>query len=364
MSVQLLHRRHPAQRPATPETEWTALRRLIGADRLTIPTFRTRRSSLADLKPGERFLILLRYAGIGDHLNASMLFPALQEQYPEIRVSYAIPSRFHPLFEGTGVNVISHDGPVDPAWLNEYDLIEDINTPCHLWERFFVARGGTDGGGHGLRWRNRLDVMAGWFGLRVRHPRSPITIRPDEQTDARHLLAHAGIHGKPLCLLAPFSFAASRSYPWFADLADRLTADGWAVRLLHDRTIPGPVATLSGLSLRMMGAVCSVADLIVSTDTAAYHWGGICGRPTVAFFNSQLGVNHCRDYPTVHPVQTCATPCIHNIRWGGDTESCPRLTQETLPHVPGLGLSRCFPRSTVDQILAAVRTIAPRKETT
>ena len=338
---------------------WSKLRTLIGAKHPHIPTFRTRRSRLDELRPGEKFLILLRYAGIGDHLNASMLFPALREQYPAIRVAYAIPQRFHPLFEGTGVHLVSHDGPVEPSWSHEYDLVEDINKPCHVWENFFVRYGGTAGEGNGLRWRNRLDIMSGWFGLRVKNPRSPVVIREEEKAEARVLIAKTGNSGNPVCLLAPISFAQSRSYPWFAELAGCLVADGWDVRLLHPVPLPGPAPTLAGLSFRMMGAVCAVADLIVSTDTAAYHWGGICRRPTVAFFNSQLGVNHCRDYPTVHPVQTCATPCIHNVRWGGDNESCPHLTRETLPDTPGYGpLSRCFSRETVGQIMAEVRAFA------
>lgn len=352
----------PAQVTAPAEKEyaegWRKLRALIGAKRVPIPTFATRRSRLDELRPGEKFLILLRYAGIGDHINASMMFPALWDQYPEIRVTYAIPIRFHCVFDGTGVQCISHDGPVQPAWFQEYDLIEDINTPCHLWENFFVARGGTTGDGHGLRWRNRLDVMSQWFGLRVTHPRSPIVIREEEKVEARELIAQTGRTGKPLCLLAPISFAQARSYPWFAELAERLTTHGWDLRLLYPSPLPGPVPTLAGLSLRMMGAVCAVADLIVSTDTAAYHWGGILGRPTVAFFNSQLGTNHCRDYPTVHPVQTCATPCIHNVRWHGDHESCPHLSRDVPPNIPGLPLSRCFGRETVDQIMTTVRTVS------
>ena len=353
-------------RVTSPEAEktqreaWRKLRTLIGANRPIIPVFPTRRSRLDTLQPGEKFLILMRYAGIGDHIVASMLFPALQEQYPQVQASYAIPRRFHPLFERTSVRVIAHDDAVQASWLKEYDLIEDINTPCHVWENFFVAYGGTTGDGHGLRWLHRLDMMSHWFGLKVKKPRSEITIGEDEKRAARELIASTRPAGRPVCIFSPLSFSQARSYPWFAQVAERLIADGWAVRYLHSARLPGSVPTLAGLPIRMMGAVCSVADLIVSVDTATFHWGGIFGRPTVAIFNSQLGVNHCRDYPTAHPVQTCDTPCIHNVRWGGDNGSCPHLTRESLPAVPGIGVSRCFARSTVDQIMAEVRAYVGR----
>lgn len=348
---------------------WQTLRALLGATRPSIPTYATRRSRLDTLRHGERFLILLRHAGIGDHLIASMLFPALREQYPEVQVTYAIPSRFHPLFAGTDVQVLAYDGGFDRRWLGAYDLIEDINTPCHAWEFLFVGRGGTDGDGHGLRWRNRLDIFSRWFGLKIQTPRSDIAISEGEKTEARRLLLRTRTNGRPVCLLSPFSLDQAKCYPWFAELATRLEADRWCVRFLHSAPIPGPVPTLAGLPLRLMGAVVAVADLIVSVDSAAFHWGGILRRPTVGIFNSNQGQIYCRDYPTAHPVQTCPTPCIHNVRWGADNETCPRLTAETLPQMPGRGpaMSRCFARASVDQILATVREVmgsagSPRKE--
>lgn len=337
---------------------WRDLREAIAAKPLSIPVFRTRRSRLDQLRPGEKLLLTMRYAGIGDHIVASMMFPALRDQYPEIQVSYAIPSAFHPLFDGTGVRLVAHDGPVQSEWLKQYDLIEDINTPCHQQENFFVRYGGTVGDGNGLRWKHRLDMMSHWFGLHVSHPHSEIRVREEEKAEARRRIAASGTDKRPLCLFSPISGSQSRSYPWFAELAAALDADGWCVRYLHAVQLPGRFPTVAALPLRLMGAACAVADLIVSTDTSTFHWAGILGRPAVAFFNSQNGVNHCRDYPTVHPVQTCATPCIHNVRWGNDHESCPLLTRETLPDTGGIPVSRCFGRATVQQILRTVRLIA------
>ena len=341
---------------------WADLRRHLAPVASRAPglrIFRTRRSRLDELKPGEKLLILLEHAGIGDHLIASLLFPAIQEQYPHVHVTYACPRRFHDLFAGSGLSLLSHDVPVQPAWLEVYHLIEDINVPCHAWERFFVAHGGTNGtGGNGLKWRNRLDIFSRWFGLRVSTPQTCIRIREEERAEARRILSRTGVGRKPVCLLAPFSASPAKCYPWFSALATGLTAKGWAVRLLHPQRVPAPVPTLAGLSIRQMGAVCSVADLIVSVDSAAFHWGGILRRPTVGIFNSNEGVAYCRYYPTASPVQTCSTPCIHNIRWGTDFTSCPRLTADRLPTVPRIPLSRCFGHESVGRILATVRESA------
>jgi hypothetical protein len=108
----------------------------------------------------------------------------------------------------------------------------------------------------------------------------------------------------------------------------------------------------------MMGAVCAAADLIVSVDTAAFHWGGILGRPTLGIFNVNDGAAYCRYYRTARAVQTCATPCI-NVRYGQGEGTCPQHTQERLPSLPGswFAMSRCYPSSTVEGIADAAQRL-------
>jgi ADP-heptose:LPS heptosyltransferase len=354
---------------------WGKLRRLVGARPSGIVHFPTRRSRLDELTPGERLLIVRKYGGLGDILISSMLFPMLADQYPEVRVSYGCPRAFHPLFEGSGLDLVPyeeiwsgydghfHRGSVRPEILDRYDLIEDISIPCHVWENFFVAYGGIEPGS-GLRWRNRLEMWAGWFGLRVERPRTNIVIREEERDAARRMLDLAlGARRSALsvCLLSPFAANRTKSYPWFEELAARLSAAGWAVALLHQKRIPTGVPQLAGLSLREMGAMCAVADLILSVDTATFHWGGILGRPTIGIFNVNDGAAYCRYYPTARAVQTCDTPCI-NVRYGPGDGTCPKHAPEAparLLHV-GIAVSRCYGRSTLDRIMEAARAPFPR----
>jgi hypothetical protein len=348
-----------------PGDAWTELRTIVGARPPGIVQFATRRSRLDTLRPGEQLLIIRKYGGLGDILISSMLFPALAAQYPDVRVAYAVPMQFHPLFEGSGLRLVayegiwggqdagSHSGSVRAEILEQYDLIEDISIPCHIWENFFVAHGGIDGDGHGLRWRNRLDMWSRWFGLQVETARTNIVIRDDERSAARRRLQQTAGTGRPICLLAPFAYNRTKSFPWFAPLAARLEAEGYAVILLHNRRVPHRLPTLFDLSLRQMGAACAAADLIVSVDTAAYHWGGILGRPTVGIFNVNNGAAYAKYYPTATIAQTCPTPCI-NVRYGPGEGTCPLHTRERLPVVAGIGLSRCYGRSTVETIGQAV----------
>ena len=350
---------------------WTQLRRLIGARPSGIVQFPTRRARLDELRPGEKLLLIRKYGGLGDILISSMLFPMLADQYPEIRVSYACPLRYHSLFQGSGLRLVPyesiwggagayHCGSVRSEVLERYDLIEDISIPCHVWENFFVAYGGIDGG-NGLKWRNRLDMWARWLGLRVVNPRTNIAIREDERAAARRLIADTVRSDGPVCMLAPWSVNHRKNYGWFEELGSALRRDGWAVAVLHDRRFPIALPMLAGLSSRMMGAVCAVSDLLVSIDTAAFHWGGILGRPTVGIFNVNDGAAYCRYYPTARPAQACARPCI-NVRYGEGEGTCPYQTREAVPSGPGLGIlpSRCYDRSSIDRILEATHESARR----
>jgi hypothetical protein len=351
---------------------WMRLRRLMGARPAGIVQFPTRRSRLDELRPGETLLIVRKYGGLGDILISSMIFPMLADQYPEIRITYACPPRYHSVFHGSGLRLIPyeavwsgrdvqlHRGSVRPELLDRYDLIEDISIPCHVWENFFVAYGGIDGG-PGLKWRNRLDMWSRWFGVRVVNPRTNIVLREDERAAARALLARTVRSDRPVCLIAPWSVNRRKNYPWFEDLANGLVRDGWAVALLHDRRFPVALPMLSGLSCRMMGAACAAADLIIAVDTAAFHWGGILGRPTVGIFNINNGEAYGRYYPSARCVQTCAMPCI-NVRYGDGDGTCPVQTTDELPPGPGLGLvpSRCYGRRSVELILEASREFSGR----
>ena len=341
-------------------TEWTELRQIIGARPEGIIQFKTRRSRLDQLRPGETLLLIRKYGGLGDILIQSMMLPDLRNQFPEVAVTYAPPRKYHALFEGSGITLRAyeevfaetrfyHRGGVRADLLDEYDLIEDLSIPCHVWENLFAMYGGVDGG-HGLKWRNRLDMWSRWIGLTPRHPRTCITIRPEEREAARRRLKARST--KPPLIFAPFAANVTKSYPWMPEVIAGLSED-WTVFTMHDRSLPPDLGrTLTGLTIRQMGAACAEAAQIVAVDTSVFHWGGILGRPTLGLFNVNDGAAYARYYPTVRIMQCCDTPCL-NTKY----RTCGKLVSGNLPVIPGLGhtLSRCYQPDTVGRILEALR---------
>ena len=361
--------------------EWAELRKLIGARPSGIVAFATRRSRLDMLKPGEKLLILRKYGGLGDILISSMIFPMLAEQYPHVQVTYACPRQYHTLFEGTGLRLSPyedvfasentyHRGNVRPEFLEQYDLIEDISIPCHVWETIFTRYGGsTEIGGNGFKWRNRLDMWCNWIGVTVRNPRTNVIIREEERAAARKRIINAVGSGKPVCIIAPFSGNSIKCYPWFEQVGNRLQADGWGVALLYSKTIPRtipipspvprPIPTIAGLSIREMGAVCAVPELLISVDTSAFHWGGALGTPTLGIFNINDGATYAEYYPTAQVAQVCDTPCLMS-KYAPNGRYCSKHTKESLPLLPGLGVatSPCYPSASVGSIMDAVKAFS------
>ena len=358
------------------KAEWAELRKFIGARPEGIIAFPTRRQSLKELRPGEKFLILRKYGGLGDILIASMMFSDLKEQYPDIHVTFAPPKQYHDLFLHSGLSLLPYEkvfsghgwsnraempetlrtsydlsSGVNPDVLKEFDLIEDISIPCHVWENFFVRYGGVNNGGNGLLWRNRLDMWSQWFGLKVKRAETCINIMPDELEKGRQIIRRYAKSSKPALIFSPIAANVTKSYGWYKELTELLKKD-WNVILLHAKQL-GYEKTLAGLSYREMGMVCAAADLILSVDTATFHWGGILKRPTVGIFNVNDGETYARYYPSAVIVQTCNTPCI-NTRYN----SCDKLYHGPFPTPTGVGIdfSKCYHKSTVQKVYDTVQS--------
>lgn len=348
--------------------EWEKVRLFIGAGPIH-PVFRTKRQRLEDLRPGEKFLLVRKVGGLGDILVQSQIFPELADQYPGVIVDYAIPRHYWPLFEGTGIvttrnwsdvyGAIGQNYPpestfwgtgIRPELLDEYSLIEDISRPCLEYESLLM-RYFTIDGAYGFLWRDRLDVWANVFGLKIQNARTCIQLRPEEIREAKDRYRGLGAK-KPILIWAPMSGDDKRNYPWHAEVTG-LLSPRWDVFYLHDQPM-GP-RCLPKLSLRQMGAAVAAADAVVAVDTSTYHWGGLLRKPTVGIFNLIKAEARSKYYPTARFLQICESPCIGTKYQPGVV--CPHWPAgtENLSKGPnGRFLSRCYPRSSVEQIVEAV----------
>lgn len=360
--------------PRTIDLNWDALRSISG-DGPTHPVFPTRRSCLAEMRPGEKLLVVRKWGGLGDVLITTMLFRDLLEQRPDLHVGYAVPEIYHPLFDGfshprfrlldhqeiygaryefatgkvyVGPESLYHTAGVHKAILEEYDLIEDISVPCRNWEGLMIQTGAVLGG-RGMRWRNRLERWANWIGFDVANPRTVVSLRPEEIKAAEMSHFPAGDKARRV-VWSPISAGEDRSYPWFNEVKNELEDRGCLVRYLHHSVLG--LDTIRARTFREMGAVVAAADVVLSVDTATFHWGGILGKPTVGLFNVLNGESHAKFYPTARTLQLCTTPCVaaRYYKARKTDPDCEKWSGDRIPQ----GLSRCFHKNSVGQAADAV----------
>lgn len=308
------------------------------------------KASLWDIRPGQKILIIRKYGGLGDVLICSYLLQAIHERFPDNPLTFANPRRYRDLFEGIPwLNFLEYDdifkdynfirgGVIANEVTAQYDVVEDVSTPCHIWEATFKAFVFDR---DGLMWRNRLDIWGNWVGVYgFNEPKSCVTISRDEVKRARGKFF--GNAANP-CLLAPMSALDSKDYPYYNELKAGLERKGWNVFLAGNKkwmVEREPRPPLSADSNRELLAMAGAADLVVTVDSAFLHATGIMGTPGVGIFNINDGAAYCKYYPNITPVQLCDKPCImlyaHQCQW----DYSMRKT--------------CYPRNSVEQILAAV----------
>lgn len=304
----------------------------------------------------------------------SAIFLDLFEQFPEIDVTLAVPTQYLDLFEGHGtkLDVISHSlvygpvkghaGPESPYhtagvqnWvLNKFDLVEDISYPCAHWEtlmkKYRAIHGET-----GLKWRNRMDRWSRWIGFELRNPRSIIKLTREEIVEQEHRLMDGT--GRPVIVWSPLSAKSNRSYPWYREVRSKLEAEGYNVWYLHSHDmIEGK--TMTDLTCREYGATVAAADIVLTMDTATFHWGGLLRKKTIGLFNLLLGSAHAKFYATAETMQLCDTPCIGGRYDQKGTHPCEKwFVGESPPGPGGQALSKCFYPDSVEQIVTKVKEV-------
>ena len=120
---------------------------------------------------------------------------------------------------------------------------------------------------------------------------------PGEQEDEAvdRLLGAAGYAGEPLIAIAPGSVWATKRWPYYADLARRLTTIGRIVIVggvddaslaaaIVEATSGSAIDTTGQLSLLASAALLGRSRVLVTNDSAPQHLASAMDTPTVALF--------------------------------------------------------------------------------
>lgn len=178
----------------------------------------------------------------------------------------------------------------------------------------------------------------------------------EEHAAVDALLATAGAQGEPLIALAPGSVWATKRWPYYADLARRLTtigrlvvigstADRGLAQEIVDATFGAAVDATGRLSLLASAALIARCLLLVTNDSAPQHLASAVGTPTITIFG-----------PTV-PEFGFGPLAPRSVTLGHERLTCRPCD----PHGPAkcpLGHWRCMRELDVERVYAAVSALA------
>ncbi len=190
----------------------------------------------------------------------------------------------------------------------------------------------------------------------------PETLRPRlypgeaERTTVDQLLHNAGHAGEPLLALAPGSVWATKRWPYYADLARRLTTRGRLIVVgsdedsdlataIVDATFGSAIDATGRLSLLGSAELLGRCGVLVSNDSAPQHLASAMGTPTIAIFGPTVprfgfGPLAPRSVIVEHPSLDCRPCDAHG------PARCP------------LGHWRCMRELDVDMVAIEVASLA------
>lgn len=350
----------------------------------------------ADSAPAApRRILLIKPSSLGDIIHALPVLAALRDAYPQAHIAWLVSTGFAPLLEGHPLlnEVIPFDrrrfGRMlqNPRAMVEFlaflrglrrrrfDLVLDLQGlvrsgflawasgarrrigPADARElawMFYTRR--VDAAAPGLHAVERNLAVAEALQLRVRSPRFPLGLRPEERAAADAKLAAASGGRDPRSFIAALPGARWASKLWptehWAALLDLLAADGEPPVVLlggpDDRTRAdairsgtrtAPIDLVGRTSLRELLALLARADRVVCQDSGPMHMAAALGRPLAAIFG-----------PT-DPVRT--GPYAQEVRVVRRPLDCAPCQRRTCP----LGHHRCMTELTPEQVRDALRAL-------
>lgn len=273
-------------------------------------------------------ILIREHGGLGDVLMHRLIFEALAKRYGPI--TFACPSKFHEVLTDHPYlsNVIECDG-LDVDLLREEFTVFNTSTICRQHEASWPRSS-----------RSRPDIWAGWCGVRLNNP--SMYLRPS--SNGRDFIGSGQV-----AMLAPVSANEAKNLlpRHVVPVVEFLRGRGFRCLGLHSEPIPwleaAGVPTLTGLTLPQWLASLAAADLVVSTDTAAFHAAGGLSVACVGIFANAVGSVMAKHYPRASVVQV-------------SRDLVPCAPCNNLYACPFAGLPKpCLDRLAADRIVEAVR---------
>lgn len=257
--------------------------------------------------------VIRRVGGIGDIL---MILPALRqlkEDFPNVRLTFAID--MHTTSGNIYYEIVKNlpfiDEIVDARYVQtkKYIAIIDISSVCIRYEH------------SGLPALNRIDIFARSMGLpKLNNKLPPFIVEEPEKEWALKQIQKYKQEGKRIVILHTASMEGKRCWPAekYTEILSRSLKENLLVHyiILDFNHVSNSwknfsnCSEYSSTSLREMAALISVADCFIGPDSGPMHLAGAVKTRAVVVFGSippQARINH---YPTHTSVRMDELNCI------------------------------------------------------
>jgi ADP-heptose:LPS heptosyltransferase len=234
--------------------------------------------------------------GLGDILAMRMIFEDLKTNYPDFKITWAVPYRFfaaalqHPF--------VDHVVNLDEAKRKNYLETFDVTTICGRYE--VLNKGKAE--------KNRSDIWANYFGLELKNHNMHMPSYSQFFDILENKLKKLGWDGqKKLIAFAPKSAIGLKNMTFEQMKAIRDFTKDYFLFALHNSPILelGELGIPGLYDLKMEQALCAIerSDYVIATDTGLLHAAAGYKKPALGTFSFVDGYIYCKYYPTVQVVQ-------------------------------------------------------------
>lgn len=292
-----------------------------------------------------KVLIKRREGGIGDHIMMRMMFEDFRRFMPEIDLYFACAK---PMLEFMNDHPFTTTLALDDVNDRHYGAIYDISTACRVHE--------TKQGIHNTM--HRSDIWAKHCGVTLTNHNS--FLQAPDPTFYKALLAQENKYGKPTVLFTPYSNKKSMGLgkcltegQILQVVADLKDMGFWVFSINKENDIllnAIGITQFTGLRAQDWLGLTSVADYVLSVDTASFHIAGNLKKPLVGIFSFTNGKVYGQYYDFV---------LVQKHKDSGDWDCGPcfcydRCPKSKLPYKP------CMTELKPEEIIAGIQQAVVR----
>lgn len=230
--------------------------------------------------------------GLGDILMHRMIFEDFKILCPEVKITFACPSIFHPA-------LLYHpfvDHVVDKVDHNDFLNIYDTSHIC----------GATETKNAPLSSPHRADIWAESCGIKLTKHEMYLKITDAEKEEAKKNIEEIRDRSGPIVAFAPFSAIYSKNLDatqWKV-VIDEVRNMGCFIFGVHSYKLKEfDAPCISGKDIRNFMALIDAADYVITTDSAAFHIAGGLSKPQVGIFAWSDGKVYGKHYKNWELVQ-------------------------------------------------------------